>query len=278
MAKGEHILEVSEATFEGAVLARSHQAPVVVDFWAPWCGPCRTLGPLLEKLTEAADGAFVLAKVNVDENPNLATAYQVRGIPAVKAFRGGQVVAEFAGAQPEARVREFIRKLAPSPADLALGEGASLLATRHWGPAEAAFRRALELESASGAAALGLTKALLAQGRGCEAAATLDDFPRSDEIAAAEQLRPLADFLCEVETPDLPLDDDELDAQYHQSARLLARGQWEASLDGLLEVLRQNKRYRSGTPRRVMLAVFELLGEADPLTRQYRSELASVLF
>ncbi len=278
MAKGEHILDVSEATFESAVLARSHEAPVVVDFWAPWCGPCRTLGPLLETLTDAAQGAFVLAKVNVDENPNLAAAYQVRGIPAVKAFRAGQVVAEFGGAQPEARVREFLRKLTPTPVDVALAEGASLLATRHWGLAEAAFRRALALEPANGAGALGLVKGLLALGRGCEATAILDDFPRCDEIAAAEQLRPLAEFLCDVEAADQPLDDDELDAQYHQAARLLARGQWEASLDGLLEVLRQNKRYRSGAPRGVMLAVFDLLGEADPLTRQYRGELASVLF
>ena len=278
MGKTEHILDVSEATFESAVLARSHSGPVVVDFWAPWCAPCRTLGPLLEKLAEAGAGAFLLAKVNADENPGLAAQYGVRGLPTVKAFREGQVVAEFTGALPEPKVREFVRKLAPSPADQALNEGLSLLATRHWAPAEAAFQRVRETEPAHGAAALGLVKAVLAQGRGYEASEWLDNFPRCDEIVAAEALRPLAEFLSEVESADLPVDDDERAALYHQAARLLARGHWEAGLDGLLDVLRQDKRYRGGAARKVMLALFELMGEADPLTRQYRAELASVLY
>jgi putative thioredoxin len=273
-----YILEVNESTFERAVLQRSHDQPVIVDFWAPWCGPCRTLGPLLERLTTDGRGAFLLAKVNVDDNPNLSTQYGVRGIPAVKAFRAGQVVGEFVGAQPEGKVREFLRKLAPSPAERVIGEGLSLLATRHWPQAEAAFRKARALESGSGPATLGLAKALLMQGRGCEAQEVLEDFPRSDEVLAAEKLAPLAQLLCEVEGGDPPVDDIELDALYHQSARLLRRGQLEAGMDGLLDLIRQDKKYRKGEPRRVMLALFELLGEDDPITRGYRSELASALF
>jgi putative thioredoxin len=278
MSDVEHIVTVSEADFDRAVLARSQAVPVVVDFWAPWCGPCRTLGPILERLAAEGGGSFVLAKLNVDDCPNLSAQYGVRGIPAVKAFRDGQVVAEFAGAQPEPRVREFIRKLAPSPADQALREADSLLATRHWAQAEAAYRRAQERQPHSGPAALGLVRALLAQGRGCEAAERLDEFPRGDEVLMADKLRPLAEFLCEAEGHDPPLEGAAIDAQYHQSARLLARGQWEAGLDGLLDVLRQDKRYRKGEPRRVMLGVFELWGDDDALTRAYRSELASVLF
>ena len=251
---------------------------VVVDFWAPWCGPCRTLGPLLERLAAEGHGAFILAKVNTDENPRLSTEYGIQGIPAVKAFRDGKVVSEFVGAQPEAKVREFLRGVAPSPADRALAEAASLLATRRWADAAESFRRVLADRPQSSGATLGLVKALVAQGQGCEAVELLSEFPRSDESTAAEKLLPLASLLCEVETADPPLDDNELEAQYHQAARLIARGQWEAGMDGLLEVLRRDKRFRKGEARLALLGLFELLGDDDPVTHQYRSELASVLF
>jgi putative thioredoxin len=272
------VLDVSEANFEAEVLGQSGRVPVLVDFWAPWCAPCRTLGPLLERLAAEGQGAFVLAKLNVDDSPDLAAEYGVQGIPAVKAFREGKVVDEFTGAQPETKVREFLRKVAPSPADRALSEAHSLLAIRQWARAESALRRVRAAQPASGPAALGLARALLAQGRGCEALAILEDFPRSDQVITAEKLVPLAQLLCEIEAPDDPLEETELDAQYYQAARLLARGRLEAGLDGLLDLLRQNKRYRQGQPRLVMLGVFELLGDDDATTRDYRRELASVLF
>jgi len=272
------VVEVSESTFASDVLAQSSEVPVVVDFWAPWCAPCRTLGPMLERLAAEARGAFVLAKLNVDDNPQLSASYNVQGIPAVKAFRDGKVADEFTGLLPEARVREFLKKVAPTAADREQARGQSLLATRHWAEAEAAFRAALADEPASGLAALGLLKSLLALGRGCEAVELLDGFPRGDTTPQAEKLSPLARLLCEVEGADAPLADTDLDALYFQSARLLARGQLEAGMDGLLDVLRQDKRYRKGEPRQVMVAVFELLGDDDPVTRDYRRELASVLF
>lgn len=273
-----YVVEVSEATFATEVLAQSSQVPVVVDFWAPWCGPCRTLGPLLERLAAEAHGRFVLAKLNVDDSPQLSAAYGVQGIPVVKAFRDGKVVDEFVGAQPEARVRDFLKKVAPSPADQKLVEAHSLLATRHWAEAETAFRAVLTDQPDSAPAALGLLKALLALGRGCEADDLVADFPRGDATPVAEKLAPLGRLLCEVEGADAPLAETDLEASYFQAARLLARGQFEAGMDGLLDVLRQDKRYRKGEPRQVMVAVFELLGDDDRSTRDYRSELASVLF
>ncbi len=278
MARTDYIVEVTEATFSQDVLARSRAVPVIVDFWAPWCGPCRMLSPILEKLAAEGRGAFLLAKVNVDDNPNLSAEYGLRGIPVVKAFRDEKIVAEFVGAQPEAKVREFVRKVAPSEADRALEAALSLLATRHWAEAEAAFRRALADQPGGDAATLGLIKALLAQGRGCEAEELIENFPRSDQVGAAEKLAALAHLLCAVESADAPLDESNMDAQYYQAARLLARANFEAGMDGLLDVLRQDKKYRKGEPRLVMLGMFELLGEDDPITRAYRSELASVLF
>jgi putative thioredoxin len=278
MSNDVFVKVVSEATFAEEVLAQSGTRPVVADFWAPWCGPCRVLGPILERLAHDARGAFVLAKINVDENPGLAMRYEVQGIPAVKAFRDGQVVDGFVGAQPEGRVREFLRKVAPTAADQALEAAKGLLAIRQWARAEAALRQVLADQPQSSVAMLGLVKALLAQGRGCEAAEKLDELPAGDQAPLAETLKPLAQLLCEVETPDGVVADTDLDAQYYQSARLLARGQMEAGMDGLLEVVRQDKRYRKGEPRLVMVALFGLLGEDDPTTRQYRGELASALY
>ena len=125
MSLSEHIRDVDESTFEAEVLLRSHDLPVVVDFWAPWCEPCRVLGPLLERLAIEAGGAFRLAKVNVDDNPKLAVRYGVQGIPAIKGFRHGEVVSELVGNQPEPIVRRFLQRLAPSQFDRGLEEARS---------------------------------------------------------------------------------------------------------------------------------------------------------
>jgi putative thioredoxin len=278
VALSENILDVTETTFENEVVLRSHQIPVVVDFWAVWCGPCSMLTPMLERQAIEAGGNFRLAKVNVDENPNLAIRYGVRGIPAVKAFVDGRVVAEFVGAQPEARVALFIQNLVPSEADKELEEAQALLTTRHWADAEKAFSESCQAADSNAAAALGLVKAQLMQGKGTAALGILNRFPAGSEWAAAEGLKPLATLLAEVEQSDPDPDENSLSASLHQAARLIGRGNIPAAMDGLLDILRQDKRHREGLPKQVMLALFTLLGDDDPLTREYRNELASVLF
>jgi putative thioredoxin len=276
VALSEHILEVDEATFEDEVVLRSHQVPVVVDFWAPWCAPCSMLTPILERQAIEAGGTFRLAKINVDENPSLAIRYGVQGIPAVKAFRDGDVVSEFMGAQPEAQVKRFIDDLVPSQEDLELEEARSLLATRRWAEAEQAFGQFFQSDDTSAAAALGLLKALLMQGKGAEAQKVLDRFPAGSEWATAETFKPLAKLLVETEEESGEL--DPLAARLHQAIRLIARGNLPAAMDGLLGIMREDKRYRDDLPRKLMLALFSLLGDDDPLTQEYRQELASVLF
>jgi putative thioredoxin len=277
MKSSEYIVSVSEVDFEYQVIAYSQKIPVVVDFWAEWCVPCKMLGPLLERLTEAAQGAYRLAKVNVDENPNLALRFNVRSIPAVKAFRNGQVVAEFIGAQPEPKVKEFMLALAPSKADLMLEKAQSYLQVQKIANAENTFRQVLAEVPNQPAAILGLIKCLIQQGRLSEANKLLKEFPPSREYVAAEALHPLTDALNRVQT-NTSLNDDPLDAAYTNALRLVMRGNLPAALDGLLDILHQDKHYHNGEAHRVILALFEVLGENNPLTRQYRSELASVLF
>ncbi len=278
MSYSEYILEVNEATFESEVILRSHEVPVVVDFWAPWCSPCRILGPLLERLTIEAGGRFLLAKVNVDENPSLSVRYGVRGIPAVKAFKQGQVESEFVGAQPEPVVRRFIENLAPSEAEIAVENARSLLVTHHWDEAETSFREIYELDEANAPAALGLLESLLMQGRGEDALRIIDVFPPGNEWATAERHKPLATLLAEVEENEPRDMDDKLAAELYQAARLIGLGNLPAAMDGMLDILRENKNFRDGLPKQVLLSLFAIIGDQDTLTQQYRDELASVLF
>ncbi|MEW5870083.1 MAG: thioredoxin [Chloroflexota bacterium] len=278
MMTPDFIIEVNEADFEYQVLTYSQQTPVVVDFWAEWCAPCRVLGPMLERLANEAQGGFRLAKVNVDANQNLAIRYGVRSIPAVKAFRNGQVIAEFVGVQPEERLRQFLREIAPSPNDLLLEKGFSLLDMQKAEQAETAFRKLLEEAPENSQALLGLARSLLMQGLGREANTILANFPTSREYSKAEMLRPLSQALSQVETADYPESDEPLEAAFYNTLRLVRRGNLEAAMDGLLDILRQDKHYSDGRARLVMVALLEMMGDNHPITPQYRRELASVLF
>jgi putative thioredoxin len=232
----------------------------------------------LERLAIEGGGRFMLARVNVDENPNLAVRYGVQGIPAVKAFRNGEVDSQFVGAQPEGTVRRFVENLSPSPAVQAAAQGLSLLGTRHWAEAESSFRDILLEDETNAAAALGLLKTLVMQGKGAQSLDLIKDFPGGTEWPEALKLKPLAELLVEAEG-DPPGDDgDALDTQLHRTAELIKLGNLPAAMDGLLDILREDKRYRSGFPKEVLLALYTILGDQDPLTREYRDELASVLF
>jgi putative thioredoxin len=279
MAQSPNIIDVNEATFEAEVIGRSRQTPVVVDFWAPWCGPCRTLGPTLEKLAKEANGAWTLAKVNTDENQGLAMRFGIQGIPAVKAFRNGKVAAEFVGALPEPQVRQFITKLGAAPAAGAgeADEAGQLLRERRWAEAEAALRRP-RIGGNPAAVALGLAKALLAQGKAREAEPVLDGIKDGPEFAAAEKLRPLARYLIASGSVEDVAGADTPAAHFFRAARVLREGSVIAALEEMLAVLRKDKRYRDGEARLVSLGLLELLDDADPQKREYLNKLASVLF
>lgn len=273
-----HIINVNEVDFEYEVLTYSQNTVVIVDFWAEWCKPCKTLQPTLEMLANEAQGGFRLAKLNVDDNPNLALRYNVRSIPTVKAFSEGKVVAEFVGMQPENRLRKFISEITPpSPFSLALEKGGSLLSDHRWSEAETIFRELLDQDANNTQSLLGLAIALLAQGDSHEALFMLQSFPASPEYSQAELLIPYAMTLTDLQDDRLP-DNLELDATFKNSIRLSQKGNFDSALDGLLEIMRQQRNYRKGLAHQVILAILEIMGEDDPDTGSYRSELASLLF
>jgi len=275
--KSEYIKIVTESDFEYEVVAYSNQAPVIVDFWAEWCRPCKTLTPILEKIAVDAGGSFRLAKINVDDSPNLSLRFNVRSIPNVKAFRDGQVVSEFLGLQPESRVKEFIRNLAPSQIDLMLEKGQSLLESLNWLEASATFRQFLSKSPNHPGGLLGLLKSMLMLGNYSEVKRILDEFPPSSEYASMEVIRPLYNGLVKGNT-DKEKTDDPLEAEYQNALRLIMRGNQPGAMDGLLDVLRQDKHYHNDEVRKVLLGLFEVLGPNHPLTLQYRQELALILF
>jgi putative thioredoxin len=232
------IIDVTDATFETEVLARSEQTAVVVDLWAPWCGPCRQLGPLLEQAVTATAGKVVLAKVNVDENPRVAQMFQVQSIPAVFAVADKRVVDGFVGAKGEAEINDFVARLLPTDDELALAE---LVARGD----EASLRQALEIDPGYEPAVHGLAQVLVDAGRGEEALAVLARVPDS----------PTSRLLAAQARTSVPDDG------------------YEAKLDALLDRVKADDE-----ARQEFVDILELMGPTDPRTAAYRKKLTSRLF
>jgi putative thioredoxin len=239
------MVDVTDATFEEEVLRRSSELPVVVDLWAPWCGPCQTLGPVIERVVEATDGAVALVKVNIDENPAISSSFQVQSIPAVFALKDGKVVDAFIGAQPEAAVAEFVARLTPAPseADLLVDEGVRA-------GSEEPLRQALELQPDHPGAIAALAGMLIAKGNTDEAIALLGRIPETPETRLLLAEARLASQQVDVEGIDVG-----------------------DLLDGLLDRVRDDD-----AARQEFLDLLETLGPSDPRATDYRKALAARLF
>ena len=245
-------MDVTEATFDAEVIERSREVPVVVDFWAEWCGPCRQLTPILEQAVERRDGAVVLAKVDIDSNPNLAQQYRVMSIPLVKGFRDGQAAAEFVGLQPPAAIEAFLDRLVPSETDRLVGEGD-----------EASLREAVEREPGHVGARVALARLLLDEGRSGEVPEVLE--PVAFDQGAAALLSRVR--LAAVDQPDV-----------QAGLAALERGQTEQGLAHLIDAVRVADPELRDDLRQALLGVFAELGEHHPLSVRFRRRLAQALY
>lgn len=275
-----YVQEVTTGTFQQAVLQKSHDVPVVVDFWAEWCGPCRTLGPMLESLTEEFDGGFILAKVDVDANQQLAAQFGVQGIPTVIGFRGGVPVDQFSGALPERAIRDWLGRLLPSEIDLAVDQARDAAIAGNLETAERLFRAALEEQPDHQDAGTGLASLLIATGKPDDALIVLGKLAATDEVERLQSAARLAvssgSDIGEI-AARLDADPENDSIRIELAMALAAHAEFEPALDHLLAVIRSRSTGKDDA-RKAMLDIFEVLGDGHPLTTSYRRQLANALF
>lgn len=286
MATSSPIADVTEQTFEAEVLTRSRQTPVLVDFWAAWCGPCKMLMPVLQKLADEYRGKFFLAKVNTDVEQALANRYGVKSLPTVKLFTNGQVVDEFLGVQPEKTLRALLDRHIPRESDALVHNALLALQSGNTGEALAILQQAMEADPANDRVKLELARLLIGLGRPADADTALQALSaEARDGADAAVLRARLEFARIVAGARAigelrkALDRNPRDsaARYELAAHLVLRGDYPAALDELLEIVRTDRKYNDDAGRKAMLAVFNLLGGGGEIVNQYRRKLSLAL-
>ena len=290
------IKDGSQATFRADVLDASMQVPVIVDFWAPWCGPCKQLGPIIEKAVKDARGAVKLVKINVDESQELAAQMRIQSIPAVYAFFQGRPVDGFVGAQPESALKQFVAKLAkiaggevgPSPIDEALEHAEAALKDGDHESASAIFSQILEHEPDNLKAVAGLARCLIAVGELDQARQFLAKVPAAQAndpaISAARAALELAEAGQKAAGQSQELrarveaNPKDFEARFALAQALFAGGDKEGGVDHLLEIIRMNRAWNEEAARKELVKFFEAMGPTDPITLSSRRRLSSLLF
>jgi putative thioredoxin len=280
------VLDVAEKDFEREVIERSREKPIVVDFWAPWCGPCRMLGPILERLVQERNGEVILAKVNTDEAQNLAMHFGIQAIPAVKAFRDGHPVLEFEGLLPEEHLRGFLDQLRPTEADQLVSQAGSLEAQQ---PAEAEklYRRALEQDKNHEGAIVGLVRTQIAQDRDSEARELLErigpgggqgaEYERLDALLfIREKCRPFADATSARKR--LEAEPDNAERRYELGCSVAFAGKYPDALEQLLAAAERDPKQARTAVRELMVKIFYVVGARSPLADEYRDKLSRLLY
>lgn len=271
--------DVTDAEFETAVLQRSREVPVVVDLWAPWCGPCRQLAPLLEKVAQARKGDFELVKINVDENPETAGKLGARSIPLVVAFKDGEVVSQFLGAQPESAIVKFIDELAPSETDRLVSAARTAREGGDADEAERLLNETLQLDPHNRNARLDLAELLATAERYEEALEILGALPSkaNDPVArltAGIRMRMSGSSDIAALEQKLAAEPGNIDAAINLGKALGATSQFDRAMEVLLEAVRKDPGYSDGAARQAVIDLLAVMGPQDPMTREYRQKLA----
>lgn len=276
---------VTEASFAEQVLQASRRVPVLVDFWAEWCAPCRMLMPVLAKLADEYQGRFVLAKVNTDEQQALAARYGIRSLPTIKLFKGGEVVDEFMGVQPESAIRTLLERHIERPSDRLVEQAEAALETGDEARARTLLEEARDLDPANPRVKIALARTLMQAGEPERAEILLDDLKgEARERPEVKALKAqLAFARIAAEAPDrktlerrVAADPADLEARYRLSAHQVLAGQFEPAMEQLLEILRRDRNFRDDAPRKALLALFEIVGGGE-LVNRYRSRLFNIL-
>jgi len=284
---GLDIAEVGEETFEPLVLEASRRAPVLVDFWAPWCAPCRMLAPILEEVAEAHAGHLALVKVNTDEHPRLAAAQGIRGLPTVRLYRDGQAVEQFVGVQPRAAIEALLARHLPRESEAERQAAAELRAAGRLEEAMRALAAVVEGDPENAAAHADLIDALLEAGDLEAAAARLAALPANRQAEPEfRRLRARLGFAraaAEGPPPEaleraIAADPGDCEARYRLAAHRVQARDYEQAMEQLLEIVRRDRRYGDDAGRKGLLAVFELLGGRGPLVERYRARMSAALY
>ncbi len=278
--------------FQADVIDVSNETPVIVDFWAPWCGPCKQLGPALEKAVAAARGKVRLVKIDIDENPELAQAFRIQSIPAVYAFSQGKPVDGFSGALPDSQIKSFVERLAgesgPSPVEQAIERAREALDNKDYGAASALFNQVLQHEPDNPDALAGLARCFMAAREPERAREVLDRAGDAHadhaEIAAARAALALAEQAGEATGDTAGLESriaenaNDHEARFDLAMALYGAGRHEAAVEHLLEIVRRDRAWNDEAARKQLLTLFEAFGPIDALTVAARRKLSALLF
>ncbi|VFM98950.1 MAG: thioredoxin [Candidatus Kentron sp. G] len=288
MSTSKYVFDADERNFPEIVLENSRRMPVLVDFWAAWCAPCRMLAPILEKLAEEFGGAFIVAKVDTDGQRRLAAEYSVQSLPTVKVFRNGTVVEEFLGAQPEDVIRRVLDRHVERESDRMRTQAMALHEQGNTEEAIRHLRDALAMDPANERISPDLARLLLAQGHFTEVEALLQGLPVNRQPDAdIKEIRIQLEFLriASNAPPVTELEDrvakapDDCEAHYRLGARKVMTGDYETAMNHFLEIMRRDRRFREDAGRKALVDTFALIGQSDPsLVGRYRSLMSSMLY